>query len=98
MFPLIAAAAKVLLPMVGNLFGGLMSGGLGGFLSKIMNFGDLLGGAMGKAQERTQDAKAKMAKADEKVQTARMEADAFYSRVSVSAQFQAMPMPATNLV
>ena len=94
--PLIAAAAKFILPMATKMMGGLMSGGFGGMLSKLFNFGDMLGGLFGKSQSRTQAANEKMDRAQGPAQTAQQQAEAFQARVD-RGLVNPLPVPAFNL-
>lgn len=94
--PLIAAAAKFILPMATKMLGGLASGGFGGMLSKLFNFGDMLGGLFGKSQERTQEANQRMERAGNQSRTAQQEADAFAARANQGPVIP-LPVPAFNL-
>lgn len=84
MFPLIAMAAKFLMPMVTKMAGSLMSGGLSGILGKLGNFGDLLGGLFEKNKEARQESNAKMEKAKDANLAAQRQEDSFMSRVTTN--------------
>lgn len=96
MFPLIAAAAKFLMPMVTKALGSMMSGGLSGILGKLGNFGDLLGGLTEKAQEARQEADGKMKKAQETATAAKQQAENFLENAQNAVK--ALPVPAFNLI
>lgn len=96
MFPLIAMAAKFLMPMVTQAIGGLASGGLSGILGKLGSFGDMLGGLTGKAREARQEASSKMAKAQETAQAAKQQEENFLEK-GIKELTKALPVPAFNL-
>lgn len=97
MFPLIAMAAKFLMPMVTKMAGSLMSGGLSGILGKLGNFGDLLGGLFDKAKETRQEANSKMEKAKEANLAAQRQQETFLASVSTNVT-QVMPQAAFSVV
>lgn len=93
-FPLIAMAAKFLMPMVTKMVGGMLSGGVGGILGKLGNFGDMLGGILGKGKDRANDAQSKQDNTAAQAKDAGDQAKGFLSSLG---QALPLPMPSFNL-